>query len=164
MLSKILLYTIRGKNFWQIFFFFNSNSVNSLIYICLSDLKDQTLLILAIKTRMDHNRQKILLACGAHKLWWQLACSNFRPNQAIRPLLLSNPDSCEIISKSDLQFLRRFLKNFFMSVGCKKPPFTREMFIDGSKFCKQFLKRVTQGTFPVKLFQNLTCNSENKIF
>ena len=32
-------------------------------------------------------------------------------------LLMSKPDSCEIISKSDQQFLRtRFFKNFFMSV------------------------------------------------
>ena len=28
-----------------------------------------------------------------------------------------------------------------------KPPFTRAIFIDRSKFCEQFLKRVTQGTF-----------------
>ena len=32
-------------------------------------------------------------------------------------LLMSKPDSCEIISKSDWPFLRtRFFKNFFMSV------------------------------------------------
>ena len=56
--------------------------------------------------------------------------------------------SCEIISKSDQRFQRsRFSKNFIMSVQCKKPPFTRAMFMDGSKFCKQFLKRVTQTTF-----------------
>ena len=30
--------------------------------------------------------------------------------------------SCEIISKSDQGFQRRFLKNFFMSVKCKKFP------------------------------------------
>ena len=55
---------------------------------------------------------------------------------------------CEIISKSDHLFRRRrFFKNFFMSVECKKPPFTTAMFIEGSKFRKQFLKRVTQGTF-----------------
>ena len=29
----------------------------------------------------------------------------------------------------------------------QKVPFTRAIFIDRSKFCKQFLKRVTQGTF-----------------
>ena len=32
-------------------------------------------------------------------------------------MLISKPDSCEIISKSDQRFLRtRFFKNFFMSV------------------------------------------------
>ena len=49
-------------------------------------------------------------------------------------------DSCEIISKSDQRFRRRFFKNFFMSICCKKPPFTRTMFMDGSKFRKQFWK------------------------
>ena len=38
-----------------------------------------------------------------------------------------------------------------MSEQRKQPPFNNAMFIDGSKFCKQYLKRVTQGTF-----QNLT--------
>ena len=69
-----------------------------------------------------------------------------RIGQSRRPLM-SNPNSCEIISKFDHRFLRRFFKNFFMSVKCKKPPFTRAMFIDGSKFCEQYLKRVTQETF-----------------
>ena len=40
-----------------------------------------------------------------------------------------------------------------MSVQCKKPPFTRAMFIDGSKFHGQFLKRVTQGTFLLNYFK-----------
>ena len=35
---------------------------------------------------------------------------------------------------------RRIYKNFFMSVQCKKPPFTNTMFIDRSKFQKQFWK------------------------
>ena len=56
--------------------------------------------------------------------------------------------SCEIISKSDQQFQRRrFFKNFFMSQKWEKPPFTRAMFMDGSKFREQFFKRVTKGTF-----------------
>ena len=51
-------------------------------------------------------------------------------------LLMSKPDSCEIISKSDQQFLRtKFFKNFLMSVYSKKPPFTRAIFIDRSQFC-----------------------------
>ena len=35
-------------------------------------------------------------------------------------------------------FQRRIYKNFFMSVQCKKPPFTYTMFIDRSKFQEQF--------------------------
>ena len=38
---------------------------------------------------------------------------------------------------------RDFFKNFFMSVKCKKPPFTRAMFLDRSKFCKQFFNKRT---------------------
>ena len=37
-----------------------------------------------------------------------------RIGQSGRPLM-SNPDSYEIILKSDQRFLRRFFKNFFMS-------------------------------------------------
>ena len=37
-----------------------------------------------------------------------------------------------------------YFKNFFLSIYCKKPPFTRAMFMDGSKFRKHFLKRVTK--------------------
>ena len=38
------------------------------------------------------------------------------------------------------------------------------MFIDRSKSCKQFLKRVTQRIIPVKLFQNLTCGFREEDF
>ena len=34
-----------------------------------------------------------------------------------------------------------------MSLQCEKPPFTRAMFMDGSKLREQVLKRDTQGTF-----------------
>ena len=62
--------------------------------------------------------------------------------------------SCEIISKYDQQFQRRwFFKNFFMSVECKKLPFTRAMLMDRSKFCEQILKRVTQLTFLCDYFK-----------
>ena len=61
---------------------------------------------------------------------------------------------CEIISKSDRRFQRRrFFKNIFMSVLCKKPPFTRATFMDGSKFREQILKSVTQGTFLCNYFK-----------
>ena len=131
------------------FFFLKRNSVNSFISICFSDLKDQKLPISAIKTQIEDNRPKILLARRAYKWSRQLACSNYGPNhRAVGASAMSKPDSCEFISKSDERVLRtRFFKNFFMSVLCKKPPFTSAIFIDRSKFCEQFLKRVTQGTF-----------------
>ena len=57
MFSKILRYNIRGKSvyhkihaFVQINFF-SINSVNSLISICVSDLKDQKLPVSVIKTQ-----------------------------------------------------------------------------------------------------------------
>ena len=63
--------------------FFERNSINSLISICLSDLKDQKLPVSAKKTQIDDNRPKILLAQWAHHWSRQLACSNYSPNQAI---------------------------------------------------------------------------------
>ena len=54
---------------------------------------------------------------------------------------------CKIISKSDQPFQkRRIFKNFLMGTLCKKPPSTRVMFRDRSKFCEQGLKKVAQGT------------------
>ena len=46
----------------------------------------------------------------------------------------------------------------------KKPPFTRAVFIDGSKFHEHFLKRVTQGTFLWNYFKIRPAVSEKKIF
>ena len=80
-------------------------------------------------------------------------------------LLMSKPDSCEIISKSDQQFLRtRFFKNFFMSVYSKKPPFTRAIFMDRSKVCTQFFKKGHPRNIPVTLFQYLTSGFGEKSF
>ena len=71
----------------------------------------------------------------------------------------------EIISNSDQLFQRRiFFKNFFMSIWYKKPPFTRAMFMDGSKFRGQFLKRVSQGTFLWNYFKIEPAVPEEKIF
>ena len=64
-------------------FFKKRNSVNSLISICFSDLKDQKLPVSAMKTQIDDNRPKILLARRAHKWSRQLACSNYGPNWEI---------------------------------------------------------------------------------
>ena len=73
-----------------------------------------------------------------------------------------NEHSFEIISNSDQRFWRRrFFKNFFMPVECKKPPFTRTMCMDGSSFRQHFLKRVTHGTF---LWNYFKIRPEEKIF
>ena len=45
------------------------------------------------------------------------------------------------------RFQRRIYKNFFMSVQCKKPPFTNTMFIDRSKFQEQFWKGSLKENF-----------------
>ena len=44
-------------------------------------------------------------------------------------------------------FQRRIYENFFMSVQCKKPPFTNTMFIDRSKFQEQFWKGSLKENF-----------------
>ena len=210
------------------FSFLKRNSVNSFISICFSDLKDQKLPVSTIKTQIDNNRPKLLLARWAHKWSRQLACSNYGPNLAIGmsanvktwflwnyfkiwPVVSENKiffalyrheflhvcivqkapihqshiyrqikisenfansfskgspkeHSCEIISKSDQQFRRIFFKNFFMSLWCEKPQFTRAMFMKGSKFREHFLKRVTQGTFLWNYFKIWPAVSEKKIF
>ena len=69
----------------------------------------------------------------------------------------------EIIQNQNSHFREEdFFKNFHMSNYCKKPPFTRTMFIDGSKFHKHFLKRVTQGTFLRNYFKIWTAVPEKK--
>ena len=75
------------------FFFFQRNSVNSLTFICVSDLKDQKLLVSAIKTRNDDNGPKILLACGLTNGEGNLpVATTARIGQSGRQLM-SNPDS-----------------------------------------------------------------------
>ena len=75
--------SIKAMFFDGSFFFLKRNSVNSFISICLSDLKDQKLPVSAIKTQIEDNRPKILLARRAHKWSRQLACSNYSPNRVI---------------------------------------------------------------------------------
>ena len=43
-------------------------------------------------------------------------------------------------------------------------PFTRAMFIHGSNFHEQFLKKGHQRKIPVKLFQNLTSGFREEDF
>ena len=74
--------------------------------------------------------------------------------------------SCKIISKSYQQFQRRrILKNFSQVYTVQKvsPP-TAAMFFDRSKFHKQFLKRVTQGTILWNYSKFWPAVSEEKIF
>ena len=87
--------------------FFLKNSVNSLISICFSDLKDQKLPVSAIKTQIDNNRPKNFtcpagLTNGQGSLPAAITAQIWQSGR----LLMSKPDSCEIISKSDLWFLR----------------------------------------------------------
>ena len=69
---------------------------------------------------------------------------------------------CEIISKSDQRFQRRrFLKNclknsIFIAMATRV--------FDGIKFCEQFLKRTSQGTFLPSLVQIGPSVWEEKMF
>ena len=54
--------------------------------------------------------------------------------------------SCEIISKSDLRFQRRFLKH---SISLLR----QQEFLIESEFCVQLLERTSQGTFLPSLVQ-----------
>ena len=93
--------SIKAMFFDGSFFFFLWNSVNSLISICLSDLKDPKLPVSAIKIQIDNNRPKILLAGGLTNGQGSLPVAiKARIRQSGRQLM-SKPDSCEIVSKSD---------------------------------------------------------------
>ena len=70
--------------------------------------------------------------------------------------------SCEIISKSDQHFPRRrllknCLKKFHFIVMATR-------LFDGIKFCEQFLKRSSQGTFQPSLVQIGPAVREEKMF
>ena len=107
---------------------------------------------------------------------FQNLTSGFREEDFLRissfPYSESSPHSLEPCLKTDQNFPNNFWErliqgtflwnyfkiwpaafgeDFFRNSSCqysaKKTPFTRAMFMDGSKFCEQFLKRVTQGTF-----------------
>ena len=151
-------------------FFFLKDSINSLISIFFSDLKDQKLPVSAIKTQINNNRPKILLARRAHKWSRQLACSNYSPNRAIgtsanvKTWFLWNYFKIWPVFSENKIFLHYTDINFFMSVLCKKLPFTRAIFIDRSKFCEQFLKRVTHGTFLWNYFKIWQSVLEKKVF
>ena len=87
-------------------FFFKKDSVNSLISICFSDLKDQKLPVTAIKTQIDNNRPKFNLPGGLTNGQGSLPVAIMARIAQLGRLLMSKPDSREIISKSDQWFLR----------------------------------------------------------
>ena len=58
----------------------------------------------------------------------------------------SKEQSCKIFPNS-------IFTNFFMSIKCKKSSPPGHFFFDGSKFCQQLLKRVTQSVSEEKNFQ-----------
>ena len=63
---------------------------------------------------------------------------NAKLNKRAKMALDRSPDFLRLLWPFFFCFQRRIYKNFFMSVQCKKPPFTNTMFIDRSKFQKQF--------------------------
>ena len=79
-------------------------------------------------------------------------------------LLMSKPDSCEIISKSDQQFLRtRFFKNFFMSIE-QKAPIHQSHIYRQITILPSIFENGHPRNIPVKLFQNLTSGFGEKFF
>ena len=78
--------------------FFLKDSVNSLISICFSDLKDQKLPVSAIKTQIDNNRPKIYLPGRLTNGQGSLPVAITAQIGQSGRLLMSKPDSCEIIS------------------------------------------------------------------
>ena len=85
------------------------NSVNSLVSICLSDLKDQKLPVSAIKTKLTITDQEFYLPSGLTNGQGSLPVAIMARIGQSGCLLMSKPDSCEIISKFD----QRFLENSF---------------------------------------------------
>ena len=73
-----------------------------------------------------------------------------------------------LTSKSRFQILpavsEKIFKEFLISVECKKSPPMAAMFFQGSKFHKQFSKRVTQGTILLYFFKISKVVLEEKNF
>ena len=142
------------------FFFFFNDSVNSSISICFSDLKDQKLPVSAIKSQIDNNRPKILLARRAHKWSRQLACSNYGPNPTIRTsanvktwFLWNYLKIWPVVSENKI-FLHYTDMNFFMSV--QKAPIHQSHIYRQIKILRTIFEKDHPRNIPVKLFQNLT--------
>ena len=95
--------------------FFNGSFFKGILYPFAYQISK--IPVSAIKTQIDDNGPTILLARWATNAEGSLPVAiTARIWQSGRPLM-SNPDSCKSVSKSDQRFLRRkILKNFFMSV------------------------------------------------
>ena len=71
--------------------------------------------------------------------------------------LMSNPDSCEIISKSDQRFLRRrFFYELLHVCVVHKAPIQQSNVYRRIKISQTIFEKGHQRNIPVKLFQNLT--------
>ena len=168
MLSKILLCTIRGKwvfhksHVFLWIFFFLKDSVNSLISICFSDLKDQKLPVSAIKTQTDNNRPKILLARRAHKRSRQLACSNYGPNLAIRTsanvktwFLWNYFKIWHVVSENKIFFALYRHEEIHVCLVQKAPIHQSHIYWQ-IKILQTVFEKGHPRNIAVKLFQNLT--------
>ena len=173
MLSKIWFCTIRGKwvfhkshVFWWIIFFFSKDSVNSLISICFSDLKHQKLPVSAIKTQIDNNRPKILLARWAHKWSRQLACSSYGPNRSIgtsanfKTWFLWN--YFKIWPEQD--FFALYRHEFLHVCIAQKAPIHQSHIYWQIKILWIIFEKGHPKNIPVKLFQNLTSGFREEDF
>ena len=149
--------------------FFFKDSVNSLISICFSDLKDQRLPVSAIKTQIDNNRQKILLARRAHKWSRQLACSNYSPNRVIRTSANVKTWFLRNYFKTDQWFLKT---RFFCTIqtwisSClysAKSPIHQSHIYRQIKILQTIFKKGQPRNIPVKLFQNPKSGFGEKVF
>ena len=148
-------------------FFFKKDSVNSLISICLSDLKDQKLSVSAIQTKIDNNRPKILLAWRAHKWSRQLACSNGqikilrtifeKGHQRNIPVkLFQNLTS----SFGEEDFLRISLCPFIV----QEDPIHQSHVFGRIKISQTIFEKGHPRNIPAKLFQNVTSGFEEEDF
>ena len=176
MLSKILLCTIRGKwvfhkshVFWWIIFFKKEFCKQFNIHLLFRSQRPKKLPVSAIKTQIDNNRPKILLARRAHKWSRQLACSNYGPNRAIVTSANVKTYSCEIISKSDQWFLRtRFFAlyrhEFLHDCVVQEAPIHQSHIYRQIKILWTNFEKGHPRNIPMKLFQYLTSSFGEKSF
>ena len=143
--------------------FFLKDFVNSLISICFSDLKDQKLTVSAIKTQIDNNRPKILLARRAHKWSRQLACSNSCPYRAIRTspnvkiwFLWNYFKIWPVVSFCTIQ---TWISSCMCSAKSHQSHIYRQI-----KILRTIFEKGHPRNIPVKLFQNLTSGFGEKSF